>query len=290
MNDLNFSHHNWAATCVPEDGARIKSISFNGFHLLTSPPVKFRPPSKDFGLYENRPVYGYDDCFPTVDACMYPTDDFMCSDHGELCWQKWDVTLTKYGLVCKTQCPKTNIQFERALLFHRNSLTWKFQITNPTKTQMPFIHAMHPLMPIHSILSIKLPEYKKLYDESQQKRLDKIPPHQLCEKLIVCPEGSSYMFILQNIKKGQLELQLRGLKLKISFPTVIYPSLAVWYNNMGYPSEDGVERCECAFEPLSSISMNLHKAYSDQQHKSIKPNEILNWEVQWEINKTFIKS
>ncbi|NQT91889.1 MAG: hypothetical protein HQ559_03940, partial [Lentisphaerae bacterium] len=62
----------WEVECVAGDGGRISRLSFAGRDLLTGPPADFRPPTLDYGTYEERPVYGYDDCLPTVVACEYP--------------------------------------------------------------------------------------------------------------------------------------------------------------------------------------------------------------------------
>jgi hypothetical protein len=57
----------WTLDCSLADGARIGRLQFDGIDLLTRAPAAFRPPAGDYGDYELRPVYGYDDCFPTVD-------------------------------------------------------------------------------------------------------------------------------------------------------------------------------------------------------------------------------
>ena len=62
----------WEIECLPEDGGRIATLRFAGRDFLTRAPDPFTPPAGDFGNYETRPVYGYDDCFPSVDPCTYP--------------------------------------------------------------------------------------------------------------------------------------------------------------------------------------------------------------------------
>jgi hypothetical protein len=75
---------NWHVECLPEDGARISVLKYFGNDLLTPKTSCFKKPEKDYGEFELRPVYGYDDCFPTVDKCSYPEGNFECRDHGEL--------------------------------------------------------------------------------------------------------------------------------------------------------------------------------------------------------------
>src|SRR5664279_3911135 len=61
---------NWYVQCLPEDGARISVLRYEGQDLLTAIPSSFKAPDKFHGEYEIRPVYGYDDCFPTVESCL----------------------------------------------------------------------------------------------------------------------------------------------------------------------------------------------------------------------------
>ncbi|MBK8884772.1 MAG: hypothetical protein IPN67_21190 [Bacteroidales bacterium] len=93
MNILKADFNNWHIQYAPEDGARIVSLNYSGYDLLTTEPAVFRKPGRFCGEYETRPVYGYDDCFPTVDQCNYPGGNSGCRDHGELCWQQWHTKL-----------------------------------------------------------------------------------------------------------------------------------------------------------------------------------------------------
>ena len=54
----------WHIQCIPEDGARISILKYDGYDLFTGNPSAFKPPEKFIGEFETRPVYGYDDCFP----------------------------------------------------------------------------------------------------------------------------------------------------------------------------------------------------------------------------------
>ncbi len=45
----------------PDDGARIGRLSYKGMDLLTTPLEQKQVPAKDYGKFETRPVYGYDD-------------------------------------------------------------------------------------------------------------------------------------------------------------------------------------------------------------------------------------
>ncbi len=90
----------WMIEYDLDNGARLNRLCFDKFDLLTTNPENFRPPSEDYGEYETRPVFGYDDCFPSVDQCNYPGMDWKIPDHGELCWLKWNVEAQGNRLIC----------------------------------------------------------------------------------------------------------------------------------------------------------------------------------------------
>ena len=104
MKTVQADFGKWFMQCIPEDGARISVLKYNGHDLLTSKPESFKPPEKFYGEFETRPVYGYDDCFPSVDPCIYPSEQFGIRDHGELCWQEWDVVIDGNCVICHTFC------------------------------------------------------------------------------------------------------------------------------------------------------------------------------------------
>ena len=62
----------WLVEFTLKDGGRLDRLTYNNINLLTVEPDKFQPPQSDYGEYETRPVYGYDDCFPSVETCKFP--------------------------------------------------------------------------------------------------------------------------------------------------------------------------------------------------------------------------
>jgi len=151
MKIIEATFGKWYIKCIPEDGARISVLQFEGKNLLTAEAAVFKPPERFYGDYETRPVYGYDDCFPTIDTCLYPGENFVCKDHGELCWQKWKVFTDSDRLVCYTTCERPNATFKRTLEFAGNIIKWKFEVTNLSDSTLPFLHTMHALMPLKEI-------------------------------------------------------------------------------------------------------------------------------------------
>ncbi|KKK63741.1 hypothetical protein LCGC14_2991220, partial [marine sediment metagenome] len=115
----------WEVECLPDDGARVSVLRFEGLDLLTSRPEAFVP-RPDRGRFETREAYGYDDCFPTVDACRYPVDPpFDIPDHGELLWLPWQVRAESDRLVCSVAGELLPVTFTRTMVFSPCRIEWR---------------------------------------------------------------------------------------------------------------------------------------------------------------------
>jgi hypothetical protein len=247
----------WEVVCRLKDGARLERLRYDGVDLLTSAPVRFRPADGRYGRYESRPVFGYDDCFPTVGECGgWP-------DHGELCWLAWNGSETH----CSVRSRQAPLTFTRRLEFGPRQLLWSFSAINHGGVALPVQHVMHPLMPPDRIVAMELPQCA-----SQDTAI-------LARELIQSPEGSFKLAVLNGIRAGRFRLRFQnGLRLTVAFSRKQFPTLGIWWNNGGYPSS-GLERRECAFEPIPGISSRLTEGTTMR----LAPHGRLDWEVRWEI-------
>ncbi|MBI4472405.1 MAG: hypothetical protein HY646_07030, partial [Acidobacteria bacterium] len=123
-------------------------------------------------------------------------------------------------------------------------------------------HVMHPLMPLDEIAAIELPA--------------------LTKKLVGLPRGSVEMLYVTGIREGQFALRYRqGLRLTVTFPREQFPTIAIWWNNRGYPDEDGCRRNECAFEPAPGKNTRL----ADGTTMQLPAHGRLDWQVKWEVER-----
>ena len=82
------------------------------------------------------------------------------------------------------------------------------------------------------------------------------------------------------IKTMDLE---NGMQLKMTYPKNYFSSIGIWWNNSGYPDEDGCRRNECAFEPIPGSTSMLTDAYQDGTCMFVAPGQQLNWQIKWNI-------
>jgi hypothetical protein len=257
-----------------------------GHDLLSINPTTFKPPDRFYGEYETRPVYGYDDCFPSVDPCIYPDEQFECRDHGELCWQEWQVQKKGNSLICYTDCLKPGVNFKRILEFTGNKLTWRFEVVNVSAKKLVFLHVMHALLPLKKIQYIKIPEFGKIVDEIKSVESGPKSSHELADNLITIQSGVYKMLLLKEISEGSIKLGFqKGLTLHISFDIKLFPTIGIWWNNAGYPEEEGLQRTECAFEPIPGTCSDLSKSFRDGIYLMAEPGKTLTWEINWTIEQ-----
>ena len=276
----------WQLEYMPTDGGRISRLKYGDIDLLTVEPENFTPPKEDYGLYETRPVYGYDDCFPSVDACVYPGKDWEVPDHGEICWFAWQVEKESNRLIFTTKSKMIPLIFKRILSFDKKELTWDFEVINDGKEHLPFQHVMHPLMPLSEITDIRLPLFNKVFDEIDQQKLDLTSPDAVSKFLFSQPPGSANMLFLQDIETGEMGWTYKnGLEIKVFFQADKFPSIGIWWNHSGYPDENGCRRNECAFEPIPGFNSILADAYKQKKCLFVKPGERFSWQILWKLEK-----
>ena len=281
---VNMCSGPWQAECLPGDGARLSRLAFNGQDLLTRPAAAFQPPKRDWGVYETRPVYGYDDCLPTVDSCRHPTLDWIIPDHGELCWLPWQVRVES-GLDCRVRSRNMPLEFRRRLEFDGSRLTWHFEARNNGAVPIQFQHVMHALMPPEAIAGIMLPEFELAFDEIRRGPAAFQNPSETAKNLLSLPHGQYTMLLLRQVRDGRLAIRFQsGLLLRIQFPADLFPTLGIWWNRNGYPDEDGCRRSECAFEPMPGPGSSLADAASANTCLIAPPQSALEWSVIWEFD------
>lgn len=283
MNILKADFGSWHVQYVPDDGARIASLKYGSHDLLTSPPDSFSPPGRFYGEYETRPVFGYDDCFPTVDPCVYPEGEKQCRDHGELCWQRWSSETNGNSLICSTDCLNPAVNFKRILIFEGNVLKWRFEVTSLAGVRSVFLHVMHALLRPDNICELEIPECRSIIDEITSGDPGFKSSAAVGEHLLTSQPGFFGMLLLKTIGEGVVKLGfMNGLKMEIRFDHKSFPTLGIWWNNGGYPPEGRV-RTECAFEPIPGTCSDLSKSFRDGVYLSVEPGEKKCWEVMWTI-------
>lgn len=280
-----FNFGPWSLEYIPADGGRISRLRFNGIDILTREPGSFKAPKRDYGLYETRPVYGYDDCFPSVNECTYPDSEWHIPDHGEVCWIPWEVESNTDTLIFKVESRNLPVCLTRELRFGNNQLNWIFGVENRGMKILPFQHVMHPLMPLSAITDVRLPKFGSLFDEIKQKILPLSDPQSVRKFLLSQPAGSTNMLFLQEITAGKMGWVFsEKIGIEASFSKDLFPTIGIWWNYDSYPDEEQCRRNECALEPIPGMNSTLSDAFRNRDHLEVYPGETFRWEILWSIS------
>jgi hypothetical protein len=276
----------WLIEFTPEDGARLDRLAFEKHDLLTPEPKTFRKPRADYGEYENRPVYGYDDCFPSVESCLFPGSRWEIPDHGEVCWLKWSVGETANGVSFSTRSEALPVQFKRTMTFTDTSVEWDFEVYNTGKTKLPFQHVMHPLMTLDEIASVHVPDSQSVISGADNQNTGLRTSDEVQTFLLNRPVGTTNMLFVRGIQEGEMGWTYRsGLRVSAEFPVDLFPSVGIWWNHDGYPNEPGIERNECAFEPIPGSSSALSEAYREGLCLEVLPQQRFRWQIVWKLSR-----
>ena len=269
MSTIHYSDSEWLCECDPRDGGRLTRLRWRGMNLLTEPDPNFVPGEG----FESRPVYGYDDCFPSVTAQK------GIPDHG-FCWSMRPESVRLEDGLSSTFVFPEGYRMYRRLRFGEAKLDWVFRIENPTDSDLRAQHVMHALMPPSAILFIRAPLCAECVDSLND---EAIPPEAAQNPLALCSEGKARMLLLRGIAAGDVELQLRnGHRLRILFDCNLFPTLGLWIDRGGYPEQ--APRQEIAVEPIPGPSGNLKEALCSGQALNIPARGRLDWEIQWRMS------
>jgi hypothetical protein len=269
---------------TPEDGARVNRLTFAGYDLLTTEPRKFRAPGPGFGHYETRPVYGYDDCFPSVVACRYPGSEWEIPDHGEVCWLDCEVRLIPNGLRSAVRSRVLPLVFTRTMIFEESRLVWDFSVENQGTVPLPVQHVMHPLVDPGKISSIRLPDFRRVYDYAAGDYLDLHGGEAVEDYLLGLPPGGTAMLFLRGVDEGEVGWTYRnGLTVVCQFPVDLFPTLGIWWDHAGHPRSPVPARSECAFEPTPGSTSSLAAAYEEGGCLEAPPGNVLRWRIVWDV-------
>ncbi len=284
MLTVHYRDADWSCDCIPEDGARLSRLAYRDIDLLTGPPSTFRPPVS-CGLYETRPVYGYDDCFPSVTAGHHPTRDIPVPDHGS-CWRIFAPTvLLPDGLESTFHLPLYDARLWRKISFTPAGIRWQFRIDNLGHEVLPCQHVMHPLMPPQRIRGLRLPRFGACFDLIAQKPLDLREPAAVERHLLETPRGVARLLMLRQLSEHTFTVQFReGLSVAVDVPPHLFQTLGIWWDRAGYPTEPDLQREECAFEPIPGPRSALEDAYASGQAFMVPAGGHLEWEIGWRIS------
>jgi hypothetical protein len=264
---------------------------WRGRELLTNPHLPegvFRPPGEEWGAYETRPVFGYDDCWPSLDPSPWPGRDQLVRDHGELCWQKWAIAAAPEALTCSAVSPDASWTFSRCSSVRHGALQIDFACRNTGSRPLLVNWAGHALVPPAAVQGLELPECRHItVDHAPGSVGPDVSPRQagdIWACLSACPAGQAVMLVLHDTSSSRLSIALDGARWEWFLGGVPRPALGLWYNRRGYPREGRLARDEFGVEWMLAGPTRLEDAVNQGSAIKVLPGETYCWSLQWRIS------
>ena len=134
------------------------------------------------------------------------------------------------------------------------------------------------------ITDIEIPGFASALDWQRGLTLEGLGQSGVRDLLLTCAPGSTAMLFLRNAEIGEITCTFRdSLRLRMKFPVKKFPTIGIWWNNRGYPDEEGLRRSECAFEPTPGMTSNLAREAASGSCLSVEPRGRFAWQVGWEM-------
>lgn len=245
---------------------------------------------------------GFDEMFPTVDACFYeeaPWKGTRLPDHGEVWSLEWDYSIKEKSFEMQVHGIRLPYILRKKVTFKStNVLRIDYEAENPTGFDMTFLWAAHPMISVEEGSQIILPpECKTAFCiVSESKRLGRYGDHfdlletiggrvendvMLDVRSKEVKDGEKY-YIDGKINNGYCGISFPSdeSRLIIRFPVESVPYLGIWINEGLW--EDTLTVTP---EPCTSPYDNINAATAFVGRRVIKGKNCYKWYVEFEVGK-----
>lgn len=152
-----------AITIIPESGAKIQSIYDKDRQkevLYQSGREEFR--KSTYGAkFESGDVSGFDEIFPSIDECFYPTCPWIgipVPDHGEVWALPWDYEVDENSITLSVYGVRFPYRIEKKVKFLRdNCFRLSYKAFNLSNFDFDFIWSPHPYFVCEENTRVVLP-------------------------------------------------------------------------------------------------------------------------------------
>ena len=293
-------------TVLPQLGAKIASLKIRGLELLQAPlaPLAPRTPSTLFDLSD---ASGWDECIPSVAACVVQTPEGTASipDHGDLWRVVWqEVAATAGSVTLRGEAFSLPLALERSIALAETGTGWTvsldYELTNTGSFPVPWSWAAHPLFAAEPGDQILLPASVTALrvEGSGGNRLG--PRNSTVQWPIAMLANGTHSDLSialgpdsavgDKLFTGPLPASdgwctlLRpsaGIRLHIRFDPEATPYLGLWICHGGWPDRPGPKQTCIALEPSTAPNDSL--AVTGPWSKTLAPGDSFNWTMQVEL-------
>jgi galactose mutarotase-like enzyme len=288
---------------VPGMGAKIVSLFDKqaGREWLLPPTGRNFKPAEYGASFVDQDMSGWDEIFPTTDACKYPVDgpyrDNPLPDHGEVWSLPWQIDgMTQESISLSTAGKALPYRLTRTVrAVDSQRLSIEFEVLNTGSESFVALWAAHPQFAVGAETRIVLPERVQRvvnvhavddwptaghvypWPEAQASdgrafRLDRIGTADLhhCRKFYVLPD--------EPVNWAALQQEDSGDYVRLSWDISQIPYLGLWVDEGTYNPLP-----TAALEPSTGYYDRLDLAYRNNAVMRLQPNEPVCWRLDIEL-------
>jgi galactose mutarotase-like enzyme len=295
---------------IPALGGKIASLHMAGREWLwRSDVIPFQAPLDGASFVETADSGGYDECFPTVGACMVPTriahyGGVSLPDHGELWAQPTTFSLETRpdGMyaACGWLGRRMSYRFERAVFVDSaDAVEMRYAVVNAGPARLPFIWSAHPLLHFTSDTRLILPDGARTRVWAQhgidlggcgaERRWPLVPGAgkqlDFSQPGAVARAYACKLFL--DMPVGRAAIEQGGARLEVTFDTRQVPNFGLWLNKRGWtPFAKRQPYLNLGFEPCIGAPDTLSEALGTWQGAHwLAPGERREWTLTWRARR-----
>lgn len=298
-----------ALTIIPELGGKVSSLC----DLRTGREWLWRHPRYPYKRVPHGSSYvnkadtgGWDECFPSVSACPYPSDPWQgaaIQDHGELWSQSPEFEIDEQAetvaLSTRWQGVALPYTFNRTITLDANSsvIHSEYQVQNHADQPLNFVWCIHPLLAIEPGMQLRLPASARFHVAGA-----------FPDDLVTSHENLQYPFAASGLNlpllpetdsgraikiwsdplaedDGWAALRASDGEFKIRWDVNLLPQVAAWMNFGAWAADGGTAYYNLGLEPCIGAQDSLNDAVNIYNlFASLPPHGERSWWLDIELS------
>lgn len=297
---------------IPELGGKIYSLHdlrAGREWLWQNPRLTYKRVPHGGSYVTEADTGGWDECFPSVAACAYPSPPWTgtdLQDHGEL-WSQaatLDIVESHNSVTLCTRWRGVALPytFERAVTLTANSarLLVEYAAVSATDTPIHFIWCIHPLLAIEPGMELLLPPSarfnKSLAIPADLVTQDNGMSHPFTLRigareinLTSLPDASAGFALKlwsNPLSKGWAALRARDGEFRMRWDVAQLPQVALWMNVGAWAGDGGQPYYNLGLEPCIGAQDSLAEAVTKyNSFATLSPRGLHTWQLEIQLIK-----
>lgn len=160
LRTIGISGYDLSLKVIPDLGGKICSLKWNQREVLARNPRKPFRRAEYAAPYSGYDASGFDECFPTIGACLHPDfPDTVAPDHGELWSIPWTEGESGDGVYLYVNGVRFPYSFHRWLQIEGpGHIQLRYEVKSHADRPYRYLWSAHPLLALHPGMVIHLPE------------------------------------------------------------------------------------------------------------------------------------